>query len=99
MSSPVIFPGVSKPALTFLRGIKRNNRREWFEEHRDDYETHVREPMRLLVEELDVRFARFAPEIIGDPKRSIFRIYRDVRFSTDKSPYKTHAACWFSHRN
>ena len=99
MPLPVIFPGFSKPAFTFLRGIKRNNRREWFEEHRDDYETHVREPMRLLVEELDVRFARFAPEIIGDPKRSIFRIYRDVRFSTDKSPYKTHAACWFSHRN
>src|SRR3989441_8784891 len=49
-------------------------------------------------EEMDVRLARFAPEITGDPKRSMFRIYRDIRFSKDKSPYKTHAACWFYHR-
>jgi uncharacterized protein (TIGR02453 family) len=94
-----IFPGFNAPALRFLRGLARNNRREWFQEHRSDYEDHVHAPMRLLVEELDVRFARFAPEITGDSRRSIFRIYRDVRFSRDKSPYKTHAACWFSHRN
>ncbi|PYO80568.1 MAG: DUF2461 domain-containing protein [Gemmatimonadetes bacterium] len=48
---------------------------------------------------MDVRLARFAPEITGDPKRSMFRIYRDIRFSKDKSPYKTHAACWFYHRD
>jgi uncharacterized protein (TIGR02453 family) len=53
--------------------------------------------MAELVGEMDVRFGQFAPEIGGDPKRAIFRIYRDVRFSADKSPYKTHAACWFSH--
>jgi len=93
------FSGFRPPALTFLRALKRNNRREWFHEHRQDYEAHVLGPMRLLVEELDVRFARFAPEIVGDPKRSVFRIHRDIRFSRDKSPYKTHAACWFSHRN
>jgi uncharacterized protein (TIGR02453 family) len=50
-----------------------------------------------LVEEMDVRLASFAPEIVGDPKRSVFRIHRDVRFSADKSPYKTHVACWFHH--
>ena len=94
-----IFPGFDARALTFLRGLRRNNRREWFQEHRSEYDDFVLQPMRLLVEELDVRFARFAPEIVGDGKRSIFRIYRDVRFSRDKSPYKTHAACWFSHRN
>jgi uncharacterized protein (TIGR02453 family) len=77
-------------ALTFLRQLKRNNRREWFQEHREEYEDEILQPMRQLVEELDVRFATFAPEIVGDPKRSIFRIYRDVRFSKDKSPYKTH---------
>src|SRR5947199_409431 len=55
--------------------------------------------MRALIEEMDVRLARFAPEITGDPKRSMFRIYRDIRFSKDKSPYKTHAACWFYHRD
>src|SRR5437762_4937355 len=47
---------------------------------------------------MDVHFARFAPEIGADPKRSMFRIHRDIRFSKDKSPYKTHAACWFHHR-
>lgn len=59
----------------------------------------MREPMRALIEELNARFARFAPELTGDPKRSMFRINRDIRFSKDKSPYKTHAACWFLHRN
>jgi uncharacterized protein (TIGR02453 family) len=93
------FDGFRAPAFKFLRGIKRNNRREWFQEHRSEYEECVLVPMRGLVEELDVRLGRFAPEFVGDPKRSIFRIYRDVRFSKDKSPYKTHAACWFSHRN
>lgn len=85
--------------LTFLRGLARNNRKPWFEAHRADYEGAVVAPMRALIEEMDVRFARFAPEIIGDPKRSMFRIYRDIRFSKDKSPYKTHAACWFYHRD
>ncbi len=86
-------------SLTFLRGLARNNRRDWFEAHRADYEQEILRPMRDLVEEMDVRLARLAPEIVGDPKRSIFRIYRDVRFSKDKSPYKVHAACWFFHRD
>ena len=54
--------------------------------------------MGELVEEMAIRLKSFAPEMTGDPKRSVFRIYRDVRFSKDKSPYKTHAACWFYHR-
>ena len=89
----------SKRSLTFFRQLARNNQKAWFEAHRDDYENEVRAPMRELIEELDVRFARFAPEIGGDPKRSMFRINRDIRFSKDKSPYKTHAAAWFHHRN
>src|SRR5258705_8587780 len=84
-------------SLRFLRGLARNNKKPWFEAHRDDYETPIRVPMRALIEEMDVRFARFAPELTGDPKRSMFRINRDIRFSKDKSPYKTHAACWFRH--
>jgi uncharacterized protein (TIGR02453 family) len=86
-------------SLTFLRGLARHNRRDWFEAHRGDYETAIQGPMRALVEEMDVRLARLAPEIVGDPKRSVFRIYRDIRFSKDKSPYKTHVACWFFHRD
>jgi len=91
------FRGFGPGALGFLRRLARNNRREWFEEHRAVYETEVRDPLRALVEEMDVRLARIAPELTGDPRRSIFRIHRDVRFSKDKSPYKTNAACQFYH--
>ena len=86
-------------ALQFFRGLARHNNKPWFEAHRDQYEADVRQPMRDLIEHLDTRFARFAPEIGGDPKLSMFRINRDIRFSKDKSPYKTHAACWFHHLN
>lgn len=89
----------SAETLRFFRGLSRRNERAWFEAHRTAYEEHVRGPMRDLVEEMDVRLAHFAPEIVGDPKRSIFRIHRDIRFSRDKSPYKTHVAAWFYHRD
>lgn len=85
--------------LRFLRGLARHNERPWFEAHRQEYESFVRAPMRDLIEEMDVRLARLAPEIVGDPRRSMFRIHRDIRFSADKSPYKTHASCWFYHRD
>ncbi len=86
-------------ALTFLRGLKRHNERPWFEANRPTYEREVLGPLRLLSEELDVRFARLAPEFVSPPKRALFRIHRDVRFSKDKSPYKTHAALWVFHRD
>jgi uncharacterized protein (TIGR02453 family) len=89
----------SPAALGFLRGLARHNDRTWFEAHRDDYERELRAPMRELIEEMDVRLAAVAPEIVGNPKASPFRIHRDVRFSKDKSPYKTHYACWFFHRD
>jgi len=76
-------------AFRFFRQLKRNNRKPWFEDHREEYEHQVREPMRELIEEMDVRLARIAPEICGDIRRSMFRINRDIRFSADKSPYKT----------
>ena len=93
------FTSFRPAAMTFLRGLKRNNRKEWFEAHRADYERELKLPLLALIEDVDVRLAGFAPEIVGSPKRSMFRIYRDVRFSKDKSPYKTHAACWFYHRD
>ncbi|HEX5971625.1 MAG TPA: DUF2461 domain-containing protein [Gemmatimonadaceae bacterium] len=91
------FPGFRPAARTFLRGLRRNNNREWFLANRERYDAEVRGPMAALVEELDVRLAAIAPEIVGDPKRSMFRIHRDVRFSNDKSPYKTNVACWLYH--
>jgi uncharacterized protein (TIGR02453 family) len=92
------FRGFRPAALAFLRGLAKHNRREWFEAHRSEFVRDVSDPMKALIEELDVRFAAVAPEFVGDPKRSMFRIYRDVRFSKDKSPYKTHAALWIYHR-
>jgi len=89
----------TRRALSFFRGLARHNEKPWFEAHRDEYESEVRQPMRDLIDDLDTQFAQFAPEIGGDPKRSMFRINRDIRFSKDKSPYKTHAACWFHHLN
>ncbi|HKC47566.1 MAG TPA: DUF2461 domain-containing protein [Gemmatimonadales bacterium] len=89
----------SPATLKFLRGLAAHNNKPWFEAHRAEYEAVIKAPMQALIEELDVRLARFAPEIVGDPKRSMFRIYRDIRFSADKSPYKTHASCWFYHRD
>lgn len=97
--APERFAGFRPEALRFLRRLTRNNRRDWFEAHRTEWEREVRDPMRALVEEMDVRLARLAPELVGDPRRSVFRIHRDVRFSADKSPYKTWAACQFYHRD
>jgi uncharacterized protein (TIGR02453 family) len=93
------FRGFRPAALRFLRRLRRHNTRDWFETHRAIYEAEVRNPLRLLVEEMDVRLARVAPELTGDPRRSIFRIHRDIRFSSDKSPYKTNAACQFYHQD
>src|SRR5260370_18559988 len=83
----------------FFRGLARHNAKPWFEAHRAEYEREVRAPMQALIEESGLGFGRLGAEITGNPKRSMFRIYRDIRFSKDKSPYKTHAACWFRHQD
>lgn len=93
------FRGFPPKAMTFLRGLGKNNRKEWFEDHRDDYEQALREPMKALIDEVDVRLGAFIPEIVGSARKSMFRIHRDVRFSKDKSPYKTNAAAWFYHQD
>lgn len=97
--TPEAFTGFRPAALTFLRSLARNNKREWFEANRSRYESEVKRPLQVLVEEIDARLGEIAPEMVGNPKKSIFRIYRDVRFSKDKSPYKTNAAAWFYHRD
>jgi uncharacterized protein (TIGR02453 family) len=84
--------------VQFFRGLKRNNRREWFQPRKHLYELHVKEPMLELVAALNKGLAAFAPEFVTDPKKAIFRIYRDTRFSADKTPYKTHVAATFSRR-
>jgi uncharacterized protein (TIGR02453 family) len=84
--------------LAFLRALARNNRREWFHQRKQRYEEVVRAPMAALVETLAVDFRDFAPDLIATPRASMYRIYRDTRFSADKTPLKTHVAAVFPHR-
>lgn len=95
---PTAFAGFPQEMATFFRGLKRNNRREWFQPRKDAFELHVKGPMTALVEALNSEFAKFAPHYATDPKKAIFRIYRDTRFSPDKTPYKTHIAASFGWR-
>ncbi len=94
-----VFAGFTPEAMSFLRGLKRHNNKLWFEARRPVYERAILEPLRQLADELDVQFARLAPEFVAPRKRALFRIHRDVRFSRDKSPYKSHAALWVFHRD
>jgi uncharacterized protein (TIGR02453 family) len=89
------FAAFPEEGIQFLRSLKRNNNREWFRNHKTIYETHVKKPMTDLIEAMAPEFERFAPEMIASPKVSAYRIYRDTRFSKDKSPYKTHVAAVF----
>jgi uncharacterized protein (TIGR02453 family) len=85
--------------LSFLRALKRNNDRDWFKERKEDYETHVRGPMVALIEQLAEDARQFAPDMVFSTRDSIFRIYRDTRFSEDKTPLKTHIAASFPPRS
>ncbi len=89
------FPGFSPDAISFLRALKRNNRREWFQPRKEKYEKLIKEPLLELVSCLNEEFARFAPEYITPPPKALYRIYRDTRFSKDKTPYKTHVSAIF----
>lgn len=92
------FPGFPREALTFLRALKRNNRRDWFQPRKQQYESLIKLPMLEMVNSLNAEFARFAPDYITPPEKSVYRIYRDTRFSPDKTPYKTHISAIFPHR-
>ena len=91
-------PRFSERTLAFLRQLARHNDREWFRDHRDDYEAHVRTPMMALVEQLAADLPKIAPDLVASPKLSMYRIYRDTRFSANKAPFKTHVAAIFPHR-
>jgi uncharacterized protein (TIGR02453 family) len=92
-----MFPGFPPEALTFLRGLKRNNRREWFQPRKEIFDAKLKAPMVQLVEAINAELLSFAPDHITDPKKAVYRIYRDTRFSADKTPYKTHLAAIFPH--
>jgi uncharacterized protein (TIGR02453 family) len=85
----------SNDALKFLRGLKRNNDRVWFEAHRGVFEKELKEPMLKLVGEVNEAMAEFAPMHVRPPQKIMMRIYRDIRFAKDKRPYKTHVSAWW----
>ena len=85
-------------AMKFLRGLARNNDREWFEARRDVYERALKAPMLALVDEINAAMAEFAPEHVRPPHKVVMRIYRDIRFSPNKQPYKTHLSAWWARR-
>ena len=90
------------PALfTFLRDLKRHNDRAWFAAQKDRYVEEVEAPMRRFIAAAGERLPSISRSIVADPRRSggsLYRIYRDTRFSADKSPYKTWTAAHFRHR-
>ena len=92
------FPGFPPQAIEFFRGLARNNKREWFQPRKHIYEEQVKEPMRALVEAVNADLMEFAPQYATEPQKAIYRIYRDTRFSKDKTPYKMHIAASFHRR-
>jgi len=84
----------------FLAGLRRNNRRPWFLKHKAEYEEFARQPSLRFIADLQLRLREVSPWLVADPKPvggSLFRIYRDVRFSKDKRPYKWHIGMQFRH--
>ena len=94
------FPGFSLDALVFLRELHANNNRDWFAEHKPRYEELIRAPAIAFVRAMERPLAKISPFYIAEPKRSggsVLRIYRDIRFSKDKTPFKSHLAIRFRH--
>jgi uncharacterized protein (TIGR02453 family) len=91
----------NKHFFDFLKELKQNNTREWFQANKERYRSVVQEPLLRFISDFSEPLYRISPEFVADPRPSggsMFRIYRDVRFAKDKSPYKTHASAQFRHR-
>ena len=90
------FFGFPREFISFFENLKKNNSKEWFEKNRNDFEKHVLHPSREFVIGMGKKLRQIAPEINAIPKinKSLFKINRDVRFSKDKSPYKTYMGIW-----
>jgi uncharacterized protein (TIGR02453 family) len=89
------FPGFPDEGIRFMHALAHNNRRDWFQPRKHIFEGHVKAPMTEMVVALNHAMMEFAPEYVTDPAKAIFRIYRDTRFSKDKTPYKDHIAASF----
>ena len=94
------FPGFSNDLLKFLTDLKKTNNRDWFNENKDRYLSSVADPICQFVAAMGPRLEKISKYYVADPRRhggSMFRIYRDARFSKDKRPYKEHIGCQFRH--
>jgi uncharacterized protein (TIGR02453 family) len=95
MAAPQPFAGFTPDAIRFLTDLAENNERAWFQPRKGEYERLLKEPLEALCTAIAERLAARAIPLAADPKRSPFRIYRDTRFSKDKSPYKTNVGATF----
>lgn len=93
--APTTFPGFSPDAIQFLADLAANNDRAWFQPRKADYERLLKVPLEQFVAVLGDRLAARGVPMLADPARAPFRIYRDTRFSKDKSPYKTNVGASF----
>jgi uncharacterized protein (TIGR02453 family) len=96
-SNDARFEGFSKDAIQFLADLAEHNDRAWFQPRKADFERLLKQPLEALCEALEARFAARGLPLHADPAKSPFRIYRDVRFSKDKSPYKTNIGASFGY--
>jgi uncharacterized protein (TIGR02453 family) len=94
----VVVPCFRPEALKFLRDLAKHNDREWFTPRKALFEAELKEPMLAIVRKITDAMMDFAPNHVRPAEKSLFRIYRDTRFSSDKRPYKTHVAAWWSHQ-
>lgn len=85
-------------ALKFLRALAKHNDRAWFTPRKAEYEALLKEPMLAVIRKITEAMLDFAPQHVRPAEKSLFRIYRDTRFSNDKRPYKTHIAAWWAHQ-
>src|ERR1700724_3603183 len=94
-SGPEVRPYFSQDGLRFLRGLARNNHRDWFNDRKSVYETELKRPMLAVIEAVTDAMMDFAPAHVRPAESIMLRIYRDTRFSNEKVPYKTHVSGWW----
>lgn len=97
MTSSPVFKGFSQQTLSFFNDLARNNTKMWFDQHKEAYEQQVLSPARDFILALGEKLKKISPGVQADPRvnKSLFRLNRDIRFSHDKTPYKTHLGIWF----
>ncbi len=86
----------SPAGIRFLKQLETHNDRDWFNERKPAFEQEVQAPWLALLEEINEAFADFAPDYVKPARKAALRIYRDIRFSKNKQPYKTHMSAWWS---